>query len=291
MEIYEKIFDRLEELNISQVEFSRRTGISTSTISDWKKKKINPQASKIVPICKALNMELGDLLCVADEIEMKQDYKADEKHLIECYRNMPEQLKKRFLAYLEWLLEANEAENRKEICKQKRNISVFQDVDGHNVIVINDIRFKGKRSVDWDDVEVYLREYVGEFYQIAETKDIIYIGTDLPGEYTGSLYTKRLKGAAAKAKANAAQALPELIEFSTSKAYEENKKDKHARNAKRGWYRYEARFALPVYGDDGELERYNVFGARLLIRHAASGKLYLYDITEIKKETSKSCQA
>lgn len=44
MNIYEKIFARLEELHMSQIELSRRTGIATSTISDWRKKKINPQA-------------------------------------------------------------------------------------------------------------------------------------------------------------------------------------------------------------------------------------------------------
>ena len=49
-------------------------------------------------------------------------------------------------------------------------------------------------------------------------------------------------------------------------------------------------FALPVYGEDGNVERYNVFRGRLLIRHASSGKKYLYDILEIKKETGKSCQ-
>ena len=43
MNIYEKIFARLEELHMSQIELSRRTGIATSTISDWRKKKINPQ--------------------------------------------------------------------------------------------------------------------------------------------------------------------------------------------------------------------------------------------------------
>ena len=42
MNIYEKIFDRLTELHMSQIELSRRTGIATSTISDWRKKKINP---------------------------------------------------------------------------------------------------------------------------------------------------------------------------------------------------------------------------------------------------------
>ena len=48
MNIYEKIFARLDELHMSQIELSRRTGIATSTISDWRKKKINPQADKLV---------------------------------------------------------------------------------------------------------------------------------------------------------------------------------------------------------------------------------------------------
>ncbi len=45
-------------------------------------------------------------------------------------------------------------------------------------------------------------------------KEIIYIGNDLPDEYTGSNYTAKLKGALAKAKANAAQGIPEMIEIS-----------------------------------------------------------------------------
>ena len=53
--------------------------------------------------------------------------------------------------------------------------------------------------------------------------------------------------------ANAAQAIPEMIEIATSKSFEDNKKNKHS-------------------------------------RHASSGKMYLYDVLEIKKETSKSCQ-
>jgi hypothetical protein len=46
------------------------------------------------------------------------------------------------------------------------------------------------------------------------------------------------------------------------------------------------RFALPVYGDNDEVERYNVFHASMLIRCANNGKLYLYDVIDIKKETS-----
>lgn len=63
MKLYEKIFARLNELHMSQTELSRRTGIATSTISDWRKKQINPQADKLAAICKALDMSLVDLLC------------------------------------------------------------------------------------------------------------------------------------------------------------------------------------------------------------------------------------
>ena len=75
----------------------------------------------------------------------------------------------------------------------KRNISVVKDADGNKIVVINDIIFKGK-IIAWDDVEKYLRKYVGEVYSIAEDKEIVFIGTELPGEYAGSVYTKKLRG-------------------------------------------------------------------------------------------------
>lgn len=286
LKVYEKIFARLDELSMSQSELSRRTGISTSTINDWKKKKINPQADKLVVICKALDMSLAELLGDDGGESSSVDYSADEKYLIECYRRSDNQVRRHMLRYME-LIDKTET---KETRTPQRNVAVIQDVYGNNIVVINDIIFKGKRSITWLDVEEYLRRYVGEFYSIAESGDVVYIGTDLPDEYTGSNYTKHIKGTVAKAKANAAQAIPEIIEIATFKTAEENKKEKHSRNAKNGWYRYDTRFALPVYGESGEVERYNVFSARLLIRHAASGKMYLYDVLEIKKETSKPCQ-
>ncbi len=171
-----------------------------------------------------------------------------------------------------------------------RNVSVIQDAEGNKIVVINDIVFKGRRSIQWEDVEKYVKQYVGDIFSIAEDNEIIYIGSELPSEYAGSVYTKKLKGATAKAKANAAQVIPEMIEMATNGIFEENHKSKHGRDAKYGWYRYDTRFALPVYGNDGNIERYNIFRGRLLIRHASSGKKYLYDIVEIKKETGKSCQ-
>ena len=293
MAIYEKIFNRLDELHMSQIELSRRTGIATSTISDWRKKKINPQADKLISICKALDISLVELLCDEDE-ESKtwtNDFVTDNHEIIEMVNNSSVGIKRRVINYMERILSEQQFLGNEEKGKTQRNVSIIQDIDGNQIVLINDVIFKGKRSVEWKDVEKYLRQYVGEFYQIADTKDIIYIGTDLPDEYVGSNYTKHIKWTVAKAKANAVQAIPEMIEIATSKTYENNKKDKHRRQAKNGWYRYDSRFALPVYGDNGEIERYNIFSARLLIRHASSGKMYLYDVLEIKKETSKSCQA
>lgn len=87
----------------------------------------------------------------------------------------------------------------------KRNISVVKDADGNKIVVINDILFKGKRSVNWNDVKEYLKACIGKVYSIVETCDSIYVGKDLPDEYTGSEYTESLRGTNAKAKANASQ--------------------------------------------------------------------------------------
>ena len=119
----------------------------------------------------------------------------------------------------------------------ERNVEVVKDLLGNKVVVIQDIRFKGKRAVRWSDVEKYLKQYVGEAHIIKSTNDLVYIGADLPDEYTHSNYTHILKGA------------------------------------------------------NGKAERYNVFQAIILVRHAEDGKLYLYDIIKIKKETSNLFQS
>lgn len=73
-----------------------------------------------------------------------------------------------------------------------RNINVIKDINGNKIVLINDIIFWGKRNIKWNDVKDYLKIYVDEFYEIADTHDIIYIGNDFPNEYTGSKYTYKL---------------------------------------------------------------------------------------------------
>ncbi len=168
-----------------------------------------------------------------------------------------------------------------------RNVNIVCDAEGKKLVLINDIRFKGKKKEEWEDIEKYLIEYVGSYHEIEESSDIIYIDSDFPDEYFKSESRIALKGAVAKAKANASQGIPELIQIATNKTYSANTKEKHEKDAKLGWYRYDVRFALPVYDDkNGELVRYNIFSARMLVRYAEDGKKYLYDLLAIKKETS-----
>lgn len=169
---------------------------------------------------------------------------------------------------------------------ENRDVVIITEFDGTKIVVINDIVFKGKQNIDWDNVKEYLKGYIGDFYEISESAEKIYIGSKLSDEYTNSEARKALRGANAKAKANAASAISELIQIASNPKWEENRKIKHNDMAKYGWYRYDVKFAIPVY-DNEILIRYNIYGARLLVNHSHNGKKYLYDILAIKKETSK----
>lgn len=162
----------------------------------------------------------------------------------------------------------------------------IKEVNGSKVVVIDRIRFKGKRTIEWSEVEAYLKNYIGQVCIIEDTKDKVFIGKDFPDEYTHSKYTHILKGANARAKANAAQGIMEMLIIANKKEYTENQKIKHSKDAKYGWYSYTTRFAVPVYDESGRIERYNVFCAIMLVRHGKDDKLYLYDVVKIKKEMS-----
>ena len=52
-----------------------------------------------------------------------------------------------------------------------RNVDIIVGLHGENIVRINDIKFKGKKREDWKEVENYLKEYVGKFYEISETSE------------------------------------------------------------------------------------------------------------------------
>ena len=153
--------------------------------------------------------------------------------------------------------------------------------------IIKQILFRNKQNIPWNQVEQYLKRYIGQSYVTEQYDDVINIASDFPDEYAESEYTKRLRGANAKAKANAAQVIPEMIATAENRRWIENKKEKHSQNASKGWYRYDTGFAIPKEGNtndsNGEMRSY--YRATLVVRISDMG-LFLYDVINIKKEAS-----
>ena len=145
------------------------------------------------------------------------------------------------------------------------------------------IIFSGKQNIPWNDVEQYLKKYIGQVFKVKEYGDMIQIGGDFPDEFTESTYTKRLRGTVAKAKANAGQVIDIMIENAQNRRWVENKDSKHAKEANGGWYRYDVGFTIPIE-HNGE-SRENTYVGTAVVR-IKDDKLYLYDIINIKKEAS-----
>ena len=62
MTISQRVFDELKKQGKSQKELAAATGISTSTISSWKKHGTNPLADSIYPIAVFLSVSVEYLL-------------------------------------------------------------------------------------------------------------------------------------------------------------------------------------------------------------------------------------
>ena len=67
-----------------------------------------------------------------------------------------------------------------------RNVSIITDDEGGHIVIINDKKFRGLTKSDWDLVEEYLKGYIMDCYEITETAEIVYIGSDFPDEYVSS---------------------------------------------------------------------------------------------------------
>lgn len=169
---------------------------------------------------------------------------------------------------------------------KNRNVSIITDENNNQIVIINDKKFKGLSKDDWQQIEKYLKGYISDCYEITETNDVVYIGKEFPSEYAGSKSRIALKGARKKAKASASQGIPELIKIAKNPRWERNKEQKHNKDAKYGWYRYDYKDldCLCMMIKRANLDRYNIFTAILLIKHSEDGNKYLHDITTIKKE-------
>ena len=112
MLISERIYQYLEEKGMSQIEFAKRTGISQSTVSDWRRKGTNPSADKIMIICEVLEISPYELLLETDSKNPKEHKQMDyvvidknsrEYELIQKYERLDLGARKCLEGYLQAL--------------------------------------------------------------------------------------------------------------------------------------------------------------------------------------------
>ena len=95
---------------MSQAEFSRQTGISTSTINDWKTKNHTPVADKIMIICRVLEMTPEELLSEEEKATNLQDsdrLKPGDRKMLDDYHSFTEKQQKRLVPYMKRLKKEN----------------------------------------------------------------------------------------------------------------------------------------------------------------------------------------
>ena len=111
MTVSERIFELIKERGYTQKEFSKKTGIAESTISDWKKKGTNPVSDKILMICEVLEVSPYFLLSGAEKKgERSRENRtpavtgtSDTGELMACYEALDAAGRKEALKYLKKL--------------------------------------------------------------------------------------------------------------------------------------------------------------------------------------------
>ena len=151
MTVGQRIFYLLEEKKMTQVEFSKRTGIATTTISDWRKKNTNPGSEKIMQICAALEVTPEYLLsgvCEDSDRGKAVDYMVipqgtEERELLELFNEMQWLERTRLLEYAKKLSEKKNSPYDSQGKKAMKKIAEFCDVE-----IYMDERFSGSPAVD-----------------------------------------------------------------------------------------------------------------------------------------------
>ena len=112
MTVSDRIFMKMEELSMTQKEFSETTGILQSTISEWKKRKTNPLSDKIMPICEVLGVTPEWLLTGDDTLYYTVKKDTDAGRLMADYQKLDPHYRERILGYAEAIIAMNKAEGK-----------------------------------------------------------------------------------------------------------------------------------------------------------------------------------
>ena len=108
MGVSENFFKLLKERGMTQKEFSKKSGIPESTISDWKRKGNTPASDKISIICEVLEVSPYQLLMAGEIVQEGEpvyviDKGSKEGIIIETVRELDAGKLDRLIGYLEAL--------------------------------------------------------------------------------------------------------------------------------------------------------------------------------------------
>ena len=111
MTIGDRVFARLKEIGMTQKDLSEKTGISQSTISEWKSKRTNPTSEKIMIICETLNVTPEWVLSGISNTGKRGnklpwyviDKNTEMGQVITKFREMDEKQRARVMGYMEAL--------------------------------------------------------------------------------------------------------------------------------------------------------------------------------------------
>ena len=116
MTISDRIFEKLRQKDMSQKQFSQETGISQSTISEWKSKGTNPTSEKIMIICKVLSVTPEWLLSGASNTGGRGnelpwyviDKDSEIGRIVKIYNGLDQRTRDRLMGYMEALQKMTE---------------------------------------------------------------------------------------------------------------------------------------------------------------------------------------
>lgn len=170
-----------------------------------------------------------------------------------------------------------------EVRNSGTRYQVMADPNGTPYVVVprnvfDEANVNGEKVTKY--VENILKQNVGDVRQIMGSSEVVYIGTDFPGEFTGSNTTRTMRSNQPNyftLKFNSSPEIGEMLGIASNGNWTPNKKQKHDRDAKYGWYRFTTRVLVPKKNGN-----YHKYRCRMLVRWAADNNLYLYDVESIK---------
>ena len=237
---------------------------------------------------------INDLLTWIDEFLNSYDSQSTEARIMREYKEELQKASKIWDEMLKQSVVANQSLEKSGAYKNKVDGDVLFEtrfVNGNEVVWIEENILEDNNGQPTHQfIADFIAEHIGDAYTIIESGQKVYIGEDLPGEYTQSVYTQTIlqyNKNIIKAKNKAAANIKEIIEIATNRNWEEAEHTDN-KDAKYGIYKYNTRFAFPVRDTNDNIIGANVYKAKLVIRNASDGKKYLYDIVSIKKDKASS---